>query len=136
MVGKVLCVCAAAAIARAVLAADPVARPMGLKAVELLFNWIDDPTAERFTRISSLIFDDGEPPDYNPDPYGVTAWALRTATSSVGSFEAGWALETACTAAVSAGFSPEQLRNIVEQELLSRKSQPGGQEELNAEQIG
>ena len=122
VVGKVLCVCAAAAVARAVLAADPVTRPLGAEAVDLLVNWIDDPTEERFECICSLIFDDGEPPDHNPDPHGVIAWALRTAPSSVGNFEAGWALETACSAAVSAGFNPEQIRKIVEQELLSRKS--------------
>jgi hypothetical protein len=125
VVGKVLCVCAAAAVARAVLAADPVARPLGVEAVDLLVDWIDDPTEERFERICSLIFDDREPPDHNPDPHGVIAWALRTATSSVGNFEAGWALETTCSAAVSAGFSPEQIRRIVEQELLSRKPQVG-----------
>lgn len=122
VVGKVLCVCAAAAVARAVLAADPVPSPLGVEAVELLVNWIDDPTDERFERICSLIFDDGESPGYNPDPHGVIAWALRTATSSVGNFEGGWALEAACSAAVDAGFSPEQIRRIVQQELLSRKS--------------
>jgi hypothetical protein len=121
VVGKVLCVCAAAAVARAFLAADPVPSPLGAEDVELLVSWIDDPTEERFERICSLL-DDGEPPDHNPDPYGVIAWALRTATSSVGNFEAGWALETTCNAAIDAGFSPEQIRKIVKQELLARKS--------------
>lgn len=125
VVGKVLCVCAAAAVARVVSVADPVVRPLGAEALDLLASWIDDPTEERFKRICSLIFDEGEPPDYNPDPHGVVAWALRTATSSVGNFEAGWALTTTCSAAVSAGFSPEQVRKIVVQELLSRKSQSG-----------
>ncbi len=94
-----------------------------MEAVDLLVNWIDDPTEERFERICSLIINDPESPDYNPDPHGVIAWALRTATSSVGNFEAGWALETACSASVCAGFNPEQIRKIVEQALLSRKSQ-------------
>ena len=47
-----------------------------MEAVDLLVNWIDDPTEERFERICSLIFDDREPPDHNPDPHGVIAWAL------------------------------------------------------------
>jgi hypothetical protein len=125
VVGKVLCVCAATAVARAVSVADPVGRPLGAEALDLLVSWIDDPTEERFERICSLIFDDGEPPDYNPDPHGVIAWALRTATSSVGNFEAGWALETTCSAAVDAGFTLDQIRRIVEQELLARKTESG-----------
>ena len=121
-VGKVLCVCAATAVARAVQAADSVPRPLGVEALELLTHWIDDPTDERFQRICSFLSDEEEGPGYNPDPYGVVAWALRAATSSVGNFEAGWALETACGAAASAGFSLDQMRQIVEQELSSRKS--------------
>jgi hypothetical protein len=122
VVGKVLCVCAAAAVAQAVSVAEAVVGPLGKEALDLLVSWIDDPTKERFERICTLIFDEGEPPDYNPDPHGVIAWALRTATSSVGNFEAGWALETACGAAIDAGLSPEQIRRIVVQELMSRKS--------------
>src|SRR5262245_57172076 len=71
LVGKVLCVCAAAAVARAVSAADPVRRPLGAEALNLLVCWIDDPTEERFERICSLIFDEKEPPDFNSDPHGV-----------------------------------------------------------------
>jgi hypothetical protein len=122
VVGKVLCVCAAAAVARAVSAADSVVRPLAAEALDLLVRWIDDPTEERFERICSLIFDEKDPPDHNPDPHGVIAWALRTATSSVGNFEAGWALESTCSAAVDAGFTFEQIRRIVEQELLARKT--------------
>jgi hypothetical protein len=122
VVGKVLCVCAAAALARAVSAVDPVVRPLGAEALALLVSWIDDPSEERFERICSWIFDEREPPDYNPDPHGVIAWALRTATSSVSNFEAGWALETTCGAVVDAGFTMERIRMIVEQELLARKT--------------
>jgi hypothetical protein len=131
VVGKVLCVCAAAAIAKEVLAADPEARPQG---VDLLVRWIDDPTDERFERISSLIFGEGELPDL--DPHGVVSWALRAATSSVGNLEAGWALETVCSSAVSAGFSPEQLRVIVERNLLSRERQTTLQTAENADRVG
>src|SRR3712207_1975500 len=93
VVGKVLCVCAAAAVARAVLASCPDTSPQAAIALELLVQWIDEPTDERFERICSIIFAEGEPPDL--DPHGVVWWVLRTATSSVGNYEAGWALESA-----------------------------------------
>ncbi len=119
--GKVLCVCAAAAVAREVMTvwgADPPAPD----ALELLGRWIDDPTEERFERIRSLIFGD-ESPEF--DSFGVVWWALRTATSSVGNFEAAWALKGTCDAAVEAGLTPEQTRSVVERELMSR-SRPAG----------
>jgi hypothetical protein len=81
-----------------------------------------DRTEERFGRICSLIFAEGEPPNF--DPYGVVWWALRTATSSVGFSEAGWALKTACGAAEDAGLSPDQLRQIAARELMSRAHPP------------
>src|SRR3954463_4013507 len=61
IVGKVLCVCAAAAVAREVimrLGGD--SRPADA-ALELLGRWIDDPSDERFDRICSLIFEEGAP---------------------------------------------------------------------------
>src|SRR4051812_21599530 len=88
-VGKVLCLCAAAAVAREVLATRPGATQQAADALELLGHWIDDPTEERFERICSLIFGNGELCNF--DPHGVVWWALRTATSSVGNYEAGWA---------------------------------------------
>ena len=120
-VGKVLCVCAAAAVAR------EIARRCGagqsvIDALDLLVLWIEDPTDERFESICSLIFDQG---GTEFDQCGVIWWTLRTATSSVGNFEAGWALEATCGAALDAGLTAEQLRMIVERELLSR-SQPAG----------
>jgi hypothetical protein len=121
IVGKVLCVCAAYAVAREVLATCPEAKPQGVEAVALLGCWIDHPTEERFQRICSLIFVGEEPPDL--DPHGVVSWALRTATSSVGNNEAGWALETLCGTAISAGFGPDKLREMVEKELLWRLHQ-------------
>jgi hypothetical protein len=117
VVGKVLCVCAAAAVARAVLITLGGDARQADAALELLGRWIDDPTDQRFERICSLIFEEGAP---EFDPHGVVWWALRTATSSVGNFEAGWAFGGACAAAVEAGFTPEQLRSLVEQELSSR----------------
>jgi hypothetical protein len=75
-----------------------------------------------------------EPPDYIPDPHGVIAWARRTTTSSVGNFEAGWALETTCSAAVDAGFTLEQIRRIVAQDLLARLIEAGEDEQCNVEQ--
>jgi hypothetical protein len=94
-VGKVLCVCAAMAIARKVLAADlAVANDRDeIAPLGLLGEWLDDPTEERFARICALIFDDGQP-SLDPDPDGVVTWALRTATSSVGNGEAGSVVPT------------------------------------------
>jgi hypothetical protein len=118
LTGKVLSACVAAAVARAVLAACPDSPPPASAAMELLWRWIDEPNDERFDQICATIFPEGEPPPL--DPHGVVWWALRTATSSVGNFEAGWALASTCRAAEDAGFSPEQLRRLAEQELLSR----------------
>jgi hypothetical protein len=118
LTGKVLCVCAAAAVARAVLAASPETPPQAAAALNLLWQWIDDPTRERFDRICATIFAEGGPDAL--DPHGLVWWSLRTATSSVGNFEAGWALAAACGAAEGAGFTPEQMRRVAEQELLSR----------------
>lgn len=117
IVGKVLCVCAAAAVAREALMSLGGDARQADAALELLGRWIDDPSDERFERICSLIFEDGSPAF---DPHGVVWWALRTATSSVGNFEAGWALGGACAAAVEAGLTPEQLRSVAERELSSR----------------
>ncbi|WP_020470403.1 hypothetical protein [Zavarzinella formosa] len=116
ILGKVLCVCAAAAVARAVLQVTPRVSDQASDALKLLCRWIDDPTIERFEHLCALIFCD-EPPEF--DPHGVLGWALRTATSSVGNHEAGWALTTACRAATEAGFTPEQLRAFVEVEVRS-----------------
>ena len=118
LTGKVLCVCAAAAVARAVLAASPECPEQAGAALGLLERWIDKPTEERFDRICATIFPEGEPTAL--DPHGVVWWALRTATSSVGNGEAGWALASTCVAAEAAGFSSEQLHGLAEEELASR----------------
>jgi hypothetical protein len=86
-------------------------------ALDLLGRWIDDRSDQRFERICSLIFKERAP---EFDPHGVVWWALRTATSSAGNVEAGWALGGACAAAVEAGFTPEQLRSVVGLELSCR----------------
>jgi hypothetical protein len=120
IIGKVLCVCAAAAIAREVVEAHSAATPLGIEALELLGRWIDDPTDERFERICALLF--GEHKRTDLDSFSIVGWALRTATSSVGNYEAGWAFEATCKTAVTAGFNPERLRQIAEREVLSRAS--------------
>src|SRR4051812_36811336 len=62
-VGKVLCVCAAAAVARFVLTGNPhSALGAATDALALLNDWIDDPTDGRFERICSIIFAVGEAP--------------------------------------------------------------------------
>lgn len=116
--GKVLCACAALAVARAEVRASG-ADPATEEALELLTQWIDHPTDERFDRISGAIFGPGGQPELGP--HGVAWWALRTATGSVGNGEAGWALGVACDAAVSAGFAPEVVRPIAEREVLARR---------------
>jgi hypothetical protein len=123
-VGKMLCVCAAAAIARKVADAERLAKEdpqQAVDALDLLGSWIDGPSDERFERICALIFPQGGQP-VDPMPPRVAWWALRTATSSVGNSEAGWALEATCDAAASAGFTPQELLAIVKQELFSRRS--------------
>ena len=121
-VGKMLCVCAAAAIAREVLAALGGGAPHAVAALEVLDRWIDDPTDERFDCICYLLFE-GRSPEFGP--HGVVWWALRTATSSVGNFEAGWALGSTCSAALEANLTPGQLHAAIKQELWSR-SRPAG----------
>ena len=124
VVGKVLCVCAAAAIARAVLTVGPGVGPAASDALTLLDAWIDDPIKERFDRICGLIFPPEQSPDF--DPYGLVWWTLRTATSTAEGYgEAGWALATTCGAAIRAGFDPDQLRAIAERAVLARRRQVG-----------
>ncbi len=123
LLGKVLCVCAAAAVARAVVTAVAGASPDDASGsvLELLDRWIDDPTDERFDQIATLFFVDGPGPTASSD----IAWrALRTATSSVGNYEAGWALQSTCMAAREVGFSSARLRKIVTQELATRLPSP------------
>ena len=121
IVGKVLCVCAASRIAREVLADQSADHVHEREALALLEEWIDAPTDERFERICTIIFEDAEQqPFLTCDPHGVVWWALRTATSSVGNYEAGWALKGVCSAATSAGMDDNVQREIVKQELLSR----------------
>jgi hypothetical protein len=126
--GKVLCVCAASAVAREVVSYGG-GSPPATGALELLGRWIDDPTGERFEHIYSLVFGENSP---EFDPYGTVWWALRTATSSLGNFEAGWALAAACSAAVESGLTPERTRSIAERELRSRTR---SLRRLSAEQV-
>ncbi len=117
IVGKLLCVCAAAAIAREALGNRGTQPPEVTAALELLNLWIDDPTDERFDQICLRIFDEKAP---DLDPHGVLWCALRTATSSVGFSEAGWALRCTWSAAADAGLITEQMSMAVVRELWSR----------------
>jgi hypothetical protein len=123
VVGKVLCVCAAAGVAREVLAAGPGVGPAAAGALALIDEWINDPTEDRFKRICGIIF----PPEQSPDldPYGLVWWVLRTATSTAEGYgEAGWALETTCSGALRAGLSPDQVRAIAERAVMARQRKP------------
>jgi hypothetical protein len=126
IVGKVLCVCVGSAIANDVLGAEsenPERLAPARMSLELLERWTDDPTEERFEQICDLIFKQKQLSE-NFDSYGVTWWALRVATSSVGNYEAGWALRTVRSAAMMAGVTDQALRAIAKRELLSRLHRP------------
>jgi hypothetical protein len=121
VVGKVLCVCAASAIARRVLIKRREDNPRAsdaLDLLDLLDQWIDDPTSEGFDHISFFVFEDGLP---ECDQTDVVWWALRSATSAVGCQEAAWALEALCNAAAREGWSIEELHAVATQAVTSRK---------------
>jgi hypothetical protein len=123
VVGKVLCTCAALAIAKEVIttqASGAEIRHKAAEPLELLDQWIDSPTQERTERICDLLYDDKQAWSDDLDPYGVVWWSLRVAMSSVGNFEAGWALETLCSAANEAGFDDETVREIARSALFAR----------------
>jgi hypothetical protein len=93
--GKVLCVVAGVAIARAVIAKKYSGHERLQESVALLDladAWIDDPADERFDQIARFLFDDEREWLESGDPLKIAWGALRVATSSVGNFEAGWAL--------------------------------------------
>ncbi len=107
--GKVLCVCAALAIARHVHGEQQPLLADGVAPLRLLEHWIDEPTNERFEQITQLLFDNRRT-GIGPIPDRISWWALRVATASVGNFEAGWALRSLCDNAVKLGVSPEEMR--------------------------
>ena len=100
--GKVLCVCAGLAIARR---CETSTMPADDQALSVLQQWIDDPTDQRFERLSAWLIDD-PPSRRDPEMAPVTGWALRVATSSVGNYEAGFALAALCERAEAAGLYP------------------------------
>jgi hypothetical protein len=109
-------VSAASAIARAAIAAQGQ-KCQSINALELLDRWVDDATDEALGQISTLIFD--ERTDVGlPE---VSWWALRTATSSVGNCEAGWALAGTCRAAHRAGLGLDDLREIAARAVMLRR---------------
>ena len=116
--GKVLCACAAMGIARGVMRDSKFNSQQATDALVLLQQWIDDPIDERFDRICSLLFGVDAPV---LDQFGVTGWSLRVATSSVGNYEAGWALSGTCEAALKAGYIPVDLCRFAELEIRSRE---------------
>ena len=94
LTGKVLCVVAGAAIARSVVATEHQIHESfqeALEKLDLVERWIDDPTEERFEEMVEFLFGyDCELPESGP--WKIVWAALRVATSSIGNFEAGWAL--------------------------------------------
>jgi hypothetical protein len=123
IVGKVLCTCAALAIAKEVLATqicDVETRRKAAEPLVLLDQWIDSPTEDRSERIADLLHHEKQACSDDLDPYGVVWWTLRVSMSSVGNFEAGWALGTVCSAAQKSGFDDETLRLIAKRALQSR----------------
>jgi hypothetical protein len=118
IVGKVLCVCIASAVARAAIAQSGD-DPETVRALDLLDQWIDDPTNERFEAVTALIFPARECPEIGP--HAVSRWALRTATAAVGCAESGWALAATCQAALKSGLRTEELRETAVQAVLARR---------------
>ncbi len=93
--GKVVCVVVGLAIARSIIekhfSGDERSRE-SVALLDLADAWIDDPTDERFDQITRFLFDDERRWSESGDPLKVAWGALRIATSSVGNYEAGWAL--------------------------------------------
>jgi hypothetical protein len=119
LVGKLLCVCAAIGIARTVF--PPESPSDARAALEILESWVDNPTTDSFGILCRLIFDDTVGNTGNDLPEAVW-WAIRTATSSVGNYEASWALSGAWDAAVRAGASSALLGRAIQDALLSRRN--------------
>lgn len=125
VVGKVLCVCAAAAIAKEVLADySGNVHPDALAAIELVEQWVDDPTVERFDRICKTIFT-GDRLGH-ADPHGAVWSVLRTATSTADGYrEAAWVLASTCDAATRAGFTRERIRAAAQRGVMVRMAPAG-----------
>lgn len=93
--GKVLCVVAGVAIAHAIITKEFLEHEQlqeSLALLDLADDWIDNPTDQRFDQITQFLFGDGSEWEELGDPGEVVWSALRIATSSIGNFEAGWAL--------------------------------------------
>jgi len=114
-VGKMLCVCAAAAVARYTV------EQAGARADELdvLDAWVDAPTEELLASIWKRVLHGRL--DRTSDVDDVVWWALRSATASVGDFEAGWALEMTCEAALRRGVTAGRVKAIVRRALAGRR---------------
>jgi hypothetical protein len=119
VVGKVLCVCAALAVAREVLENHVGAvHPDALAALDLVEQWVGDPTVEQFDRICATIFTGDRLGQ--ADPHGVVWGALRTVTSSVGNYEAAWTLASTADAAIRAGLTPERIKAAARRGVMER----------------
>lgn len=113
--GKVLCVIAGIAIARAVITKVPGAIERQAEASQLLDladAWIDEPTDERFDQITAFLFDDERELTEPNDPLKVVWRALRIASSSVGNYEAGWALGMVVDDAMNANLDAVEIARM------------------------
>ena len=122
VVGKVICVCAARAMACEALK-QPGIDPASAEALDLLGRWIDAPSDERFEGLRWRAYDDDSP---EFDSHGCVWWAIRTAMSAVGFTGASWALSSAFAAAEAAGLGRDQIRQAAFQEIAARMSGSGG----------
>jgi hypothetical protein len=86
----------------------------------LLNEWVDDPSNARFDEICAIVFGDDAPV---LDSVGAVWWALRTATSSVGNYEAGWALSSAFDAACAAGLATDEIYDAAIGEVQLRRNE-------------
>jgi hypothetical protein len=118
IVGKVLCVCASIGIAHSVV--TRAGSKHLLPVLSLLNAWVDQPSDHHFRELEQFLA------SFEPLPEDSAAetiwWALRSATCTVGNFEAEWALHSACSAAARAGLSPREISEAAAAELRGRRA--------------
>lgn len=119
--GKVACTVAALGVVESVLEkTGELNRADVQMARATLRTWIGTGSDDAADQVFALAFsgDEEEP----PTPRGrelpeVLSWALRCATSSVGNYEAGWALRGCAQRALDLGLTPQALKEAARREL-------------------
>jgi hypothetical protein len=124
IIGKVLCVVVGVAIARVVIAKvypNDGRLNEAVALLDLAEAWVDNPTDDRFAQITEFLFKDHHEWHEGSDPFKVVWGALRIATSSVGNYEAGWALSCVVDDAIGVGLDAVKLA----QQAVDARSKAG-----------